>query len=130
VSSEGMYIRRITIWSAMPIIQLLLGLWLLASPYFLQYTIYSDPRMNVGLVAPMVIMFALMRMAVSPPWFWVGWINVLFGIWLAISPFAFGLGHVTALMLNFVLVGLLLVVTGVLGQFEKEEMNPEHPSQR
>jgi hypothetical protein len=125
VTSEGLYIRRLTLWSVMPIIQLALGLWLLASPYFLQFTFYSEPRMNVGLVAPMVIMFALMRLAVSPGWFWVAWVNVLFGIWLAISPFAFGLSHVTDLMLNFVIVGVLLVVTGVLSTFEKEEIDPE-----
>ena len=128
MSSEGMWIRKLTIWSVMPIIQFLLGLWLLASPYFLEFTIYSEPRMNVGLVAPMVILFALMRLAVSPGWFWVSWVNVLFGIWLAISPFAFGLSHITDLMLNFVIVGLLLAITGVLSTFEKAEPNPEHPA--
>lgn len=125
MTTEGYYIRRLTIFSIMPIIHLALGLWLLASPYFLQYTLYSEARMNVGLVAPMVLAFALTRLAVSPPFFWVGWVNVIFGIWLAISPFAFGLGHVSDLMLNFVIVGLVMAVTGVIGQFEKEEINPD-----
>ena len=121
MTTEGFYIRRLTIFSVMPIIHLLLGLWLLASPYFLQYTLYSEARMNVGLVAPMVIAFALTRLAVSPPYYWVGWVNVVFGVWLAVAPFAMGLGHVTDLMLNFLIVGLVLVVTGIIGQFEKEE---------
>ncbi len=128
MSTEGMWIRRITIWSVMPVIQLIIGLWLLTSPYFLQFTIYSEPRMNVGLVAPMVILFALMRMAVSPQWFWVSWVNVVFGIWLIISPFAFGLGHINDLMLNFVIAGAVLTISGVLSQFEPAEPNPDHPA--
>ena len=128
MSTEGMWIRRVTIWSVMPVIQLAVGLWLLASPYLLEFTFYSEPRMNVGLVAPMVILFALMRMAVSPSWFWVTWVNVVFGIWLIISPFAFGLGHVTDLMLNFVIAGAVLTVSGALASFEKAEPNPEHPA--
>jgi hypothetical protein len=118
---EGYYIRRVTVFSIMPVVQFLLGLWLLASPYFLQFTLFSEQRMNVGLVAPMVILFALTRLAVNPPWYWVGWVNVLFGIWLVISPFAFGLSHQTAMTWNFVIVGLLLTAASVLGQFEKPE---------
>jgi hypothetical protein len=125
VTTEGYYVRRVTLFSMMPVVQLLLGLWLLASPYFLQFTIYSEQRMNVGLLAPMVIAFALTRLAVSPPFYWVGWVNVLIGIWMVVSPFAFGLGHITDLMLNFVIVGALLIVTGVLASFEKEEIDPE-----
>jgi hypothetical protein len=108
----------------MPALQFGIGLWLLASPYFLQFTIYSEARMNVGLVAPMVILFALTRLAVNPPWFWVGWVNVLFGVWLVVSPFAFGLSHETGLMLNFVIAGALLVITGVLGQFDRDTLAP------
>jgi hypothetical protein len=125
VTSEGMYIRRVTTYSIMPVIQLALGLWLLASPYFLQFTVYSETRMNVGLLAPMVILFALTRLAVSPPWFWIGWVNALIGVWLAVSPFAFGLGHNTSVMLNFVIVGVLLIITGALSTFEKGELNPD-----
>jgi hypothetical protein len=118
VASEGTHERGLSLYSVMPALQFGIGLWLLASPYFLQFTIYSEARMNVGLVAPMVILFALTRLAVNPPWFWVGWVNVLFGVWLVISPFAFGLSHETGLTLNFVIAGALLVITGVLGQFE------------
>jgi hypothetical protein len=122
---EGYYIRRVTVFSIMPVVQFLLGLWLLASPYFLQFTLFSEQRMNVGLVAPMVILFALTRLAANPPWYWVGWVNVLFGIWLVISPFAFGLSHQTAMTWNFVIVGLLLTAASVLGQFEKPEPRDE-----
>jgi hypothetical protein len=125
VTTEGYYVRRVTLFSMMPVVQLLLGLWLLASPYFLQFTLYSEQRMNVGLLAPMIIAFALTRLAVSPPYYWVGWVNVLIGIWMVVSPFAFGLGHITDLMLNFVIVGALLIVTGVLASFEKEEIDSE-----
>jgi hypothetical protein len=125
VTSEGMYVRRVSVVSMMPVIQLFAGLWLLASPYFLQYTLYSDARFNVGLVAPMVIAFALTRLAVSPPWFWVSWVNVAFGIWLVISPFAFGLGHITDLMLNFVITGAVIAITGVVAYLEKAELAPD-----
>ena len=115
------YERRLTIFSVMPAIQLFIGLWVLASMYFLQFTIYEAPRHNAGIVGPMVIMFALTRLAVNPPWFWVGWINALFGIWLIISPFAFGLTHVTDMTVSFIVAGALLTITSVLGQFEKAE---------
>ncbi len=123
--ASDVYVRRLSLFTLMPLVQFGLGLWLLASPYILQFTLYSEQRMNIGLVAPMVILFALMRLAVGPPWFWVGWVNALFGIWLAVSPFAFGLGHINSIMLNFVIVGIALIVTSALAQFEPYETRSE-----
>jgi hypothetical protein len=116
------YERRFTINSAMPAVQLFIGLWLLASIYFLQFTIYPDARFNAAMMGWMVIGISLTRLAVSPPWQWVGWVNVLLGIWIVVSPFAMGLGHVTDMMVSFVVAGVLLIVTGVLGQMEKAEL--------
>ena len=116
------YVRRLTIYSVMPALCIPLGIWLLASPYFLQFTIYEGARMNAAGIGPFIVGFALTRLAVSPPWYWVGWINVLLGVWIFIVPFALGLSHITDLTLNFVIVGALVVIFSVLGQFEKVEV--------
>lgn len=123
--TSDVYLRRLSIYSLMPVIQFGLGLWLLASPYLLQYTLYSGQRMNVGLLAPMVILFALARLAVGPSWFWIGWVNALIGIWLVVSPFALGLGHINSIMLNFVIVGLALIITSAVAYFEDYETRSE-----
>jgi hypothetical protein len=116
------YERRLTLLSVMPALHIPLGIWLLASPYLLEFTMYQTARMNAAGIGPFIVGFAIARLSVSPQWFWSGWINVALGAWLLILPFALGLTHVTDLTINFVLVGALIVITGILGQFEKTEI--------
>jgi hypothetical protein len=116
------HVRRLSMYSVMPALSIPLGIWLLASPYFLQFTMYDGLRMNAAAIGPFIVGFAITRLAVSPSWFWVGWINVLLGVWIAIVPFALGHAHLTDVMLNFVIVGGLVAITSVLGQFEKSEV--------
>jgi hypothetical protein len=121
----AVYVRRLTMFSVMPALHIPLGIWLLASPYLLEFTIYESARMNAAALGPFIVGFALTRLAVSPPWFWVGWINVILGAWILVAPFAIGLSHVTDVTVNFVLVGTLVVITGIVGQFEKAEIRVE-----
>lgn len=127
--SEDQYVRRLTTFSVMPALQIPLGIWMLASPYFLQYSIYGDARVIAGMVGPFIVGFAITRLAVTPPWRWVGWVNAVLGAVLVLTPFFLGLTHATALTINFILVGALVIITSVLGQLEKEEIG-DHPVAR
>jgi hypothetical protein len=111
--------RELTLFSAMPALNIAVGIWVLASPYVLQFTVYDAARISATAVGPFVVGFALTRLAVEPRWFWAGWINVLLGLWLVATPFLFGLAGVTDVMLNFVISGILVIVFSVLGQFER-----------
>ena len=123
--STDPYVRRLTIISAMPAFHIPLGIWLLASSYFFEFTIYSGPRMTAGAIGFFVVFFGITRLAVSPPWFWAGWVNVILGIIAIITPFAFGVSHVGPVLWNFVIAGALIVITGVIGQLEKPELREE-----
>ena len=115
------YQRRLTFFSVMPALQIPLGIWLLASPYLLEFAIYDAARISAAAVGPFIVGFGITRLAVDPPWRWVGWINVLLGLWTAAVPFVFGLTFVTDLTITFLAVGVLTIVTSILGQFEPTE---------
>jgi hypothetical protein len=111
--------RRLTLFSAMPALNIALGVWVLASPYILQFTVYDAARISATAVGPFVVGFAITRLAVEPRWFWAGWVNVALGLWLLATPFLFGLFNVTDVLLNFVISGALIAIFAALGQFER-----------
>lgn len=43
------------------------------------------------------------------------WLNLLFGIWLIISPFALGFSHYTGNLINNVAAGIALVLVTFIG---------------
>jgi hypothetical protein len=47
-----------------------------------------------------------------PTMVWLSGLNVIFGLWLIVSPFVLGYADVTAALWNNILVGLVVVVFG------------------
>ena len=97
-----------------------LGIWLLASPYFLGYQPWTGARIIDGLFGPLIIGMAITRLAFwAPRYWWVSFGNVVFGLWVAITPFVLGYYHSLPALINNVVVGLLVAlfaVTGILRQ--------------
>lgn len=108
-------------WSQIPL--LVLGLWLIVSPFSLGYQsvalIWSDVISGMLVTALAVIAFRTKRV-------WAAWANAFVGLWLAFAPIAFWAPDAAAYT-NDTLVGMLVVVFAVLVPMMMQMPGPEVP---
>jgi hypothetical protein len=95
-------------WSQIPL--LVLGLWLIVSPFSLGYRsvllIWSDMISGFLVIALAVIAFRTKHV-------WAAWANTFVGLWLAFAPIAFRTPDAAAYA-NDTLIGMLVVTFAVL----------------
>ncbi len=88
---------------------LVLGLWIFASPWILQFTTAnSTVTWNlyiVGIAVAAVAATALLAFQA-----WEEWTNLALGAWLFASPWILGFSTSTLLMWNAVIAGTIVVV--------------------
>lgn len=96
-------------------VNLLLGIWLCASPWVLQFAGDMAPTQNAFVVGALLIAAETVELMVFRNW--EEWVNVALGAWLVISPWAWG---VTAFVpaANFVVVGLLVLALACYEMWE------------
>lgn len=96
----------------------LAGLWLVLSPWALNYSHADDAVGNAVIVGAAVAVLALAR-AISPLQLKaLGWVNLVLGIWLIVSPWVIRpeeLGDTTPLIWNNVAVGIIVAALGASG---------------
>ena len=89
-------------------LNLILGLWLIASPWVLEYNGEANPTLNaviVGVLIAAAALFALYRVKA-----WEEWGNIAFGVWLVISPWILGFSALQSALSNAVIVGVLVAL--------------------
>jgi hypothetical protein len=87
---------------------LLLGLWLLVSPWAFCYPEGSPQMINAfisGLVIAVLAAFDLYK-----TYFWAVVVNLLVGVWVAVSPWVLRLADQRVVMWNELIVGIAVVV--------------------
>jgi hypothetical protein len=108
-------------WSQIPL--LVLGLWLIVSPFSLGYRnlplIWSDMISGLLVIVLAVIAFRTGRA-------WAAWANTFVGLWLAFAPIAFRTLDAAAYA-NDTLVGMLVIVFAVLVPMMMQMPGPEVP---
>ena len=108
-------------WSQIPL--LVLGLWLIVSPFSLGYRsvllIWSDMISGLLVIVLAVIAFRTKRA-------WAAWANTFVGLWLAFAPIAFWAPDAAAYA-NDTLVGMLVIVFAVLVPMMMQMPGPEVP---
>ncbi len=92
-------------------LNILFGLWLIISPFVLSFA-GSTGMWDAVIVGVIGVVLAWIRYASPDRAPILGWINALLGIWLIISPFLFGMAGVTALLWDYIIVGIAFVVFG------------------
>jgi hypothetical protein len=86
-------------------VNLVLGLWMLVSPWLLAFQAEAKPMWNsviLGILIAAVALYALFQVFA-----WEEWANAVFGAWLLVSPWVLGFSGVA--MLNAVIVGVLVL---------------------
>ena len=87
---------------------LLLGLWLIVSPWALGYA-QGSPQMINALVSGLVIA-VLAAFDLYKTYFWAVIVNLLVGVWVAVSPWVLRLADQGAVLWNCLIAGVAVVV--------------------
>jgi hypothetical protein len=91
-------------------INLILGLWVLISPWVLAYTASSNATGNAVVVG---ILVAVAGLLATTQWqMWEEWAELVLGIWLIISPWVLGFSDVKSATYNDVILGIVIAVLG------------------
>ncbi len=99
----------------------LLGIWLLLSPWALFFDHEPLARDNALAVGVLIIVAEIVELSIFRHW--EEWINVVLGVWLAVSPWALGLQNAAARW-NFLIVGVLVIA---LALYELREIGTGSP---
>lgn len=93
---------------------LVLGAWLLLSPFLLDYAGAQTALGNSLVAGTGVALFALLGLLRAPPW--SAWAALVVGLWLMASAFALA-GASAPAYWNQLAVGALIVVFGLMAIF-------------
>src|ERR1044072_7002158 len=99
-------------------VNILLGIWVLISPFVLTFALPRAIWNNV-ITGIVVGILALIRLSVPNQTGW-SWINALLAIWLIISPFVLGFAHGNALW-NNVILGIIVAAFALSNTASREE---------
>ncbi len=102
--------RRTTLWDILAALCIPLGVWLVASPYILNFSLYDGMRLNCTFIGGLILSLAITQLALSPGLRWLGWLNVVLGLWVAVMPFVYGVTFLPAAVVSSVVTGLAVAV--------------------
>lgn len=102
--------RRLTISSALLI---LLGLWLLASPYILGFAWHPEAWWNAVIIGLSLFILALLRFSAPKRFKALHWTAVVIGGWIFISPFVADYIALTAAFYNAMICGALILAVAL-----------------
>jgi hypothetical protein len=94
-------------------VNVLLGLWLIISPWVLRLDGGAAAANNVAL-GFLVLIVAIFSIVAAPENHAAAWVNVGAGIWVFISPWVVGYATQSAALKNDAVVGVLVVLFGLL----------------
>ena len=100
---------------------MLLGLWLFVSPWAMEYASHEAAAWNAYVLGTAIVVFA--ASAVYMPKVWEEMLNMGFGAWLVISPYALGFVSQTTIAVHTVIVGALIVGFATWAMFSDAEFN-------
>jgi hypothetical protein len=87
-------------------VNLVLGIWLCASPWVMQFSDVTTATQNVVVVGFVLILTEIVTLSAFHVW--EEWVTVVLGAWLVISPWVLGVATLVP-MANFIIVGLVVL---------------------
>lgn len=98
-------------------LNVLAGIWLIISPWVLGFGNQPAAIWNTVILGIVVLLFALGAMSsfFSGPSWW----NVVFGIWLIISPWVLGFAHLSTATTNAIVLGIIVGFLGLVAASAK-----------
>lgn len=84
-------------------INVVLGIWLIASPWMLGYAAQAYPSWNAYIVGVIIAVAASAALVAFQKW--EEWVNAGFGAWLLVSPWVLGYSSLQPALWNQLIVG-------------------------
>lgn len=98
---------------------LVLGIWLLLSPWILAYAAETTAAWNAYVLGVIIGVAAVAALVAFHEW--EEWVNAVFGAWLIVSPWVLGFGALTAAVWNQIVVGVLVGALAIWSVFTGRE---------
>jgi hypothetical protein len=98
---------------------LLLGLWLVVSPWALSFAGDTNAATNAWITGGLIAVLAATALIAFQKW--AEWINALLAAWLIASPFVLGLTANMTLVWNQIIVGALVAILAIWAAATTEE---------
>ncbi len=92
-------------------LMVVIGVWLLVSPWVLGYPSYSPPAINAYIAGAIIALLAAFDMVKTH--IWAVLLNIVVGMWVAVSPWLVGVVRDPAMTWSLVMAGLATVVLAV-----------------
>lgn len=89
-------------------VNLLLGLWLIVSPWALAFSNNGAALWNALIVGAIFVVLSLLALSDAQPW--EEWSELVVALWLLVSPWVLGFSGLSAAMWNAVIVAVLVGV--------------------
>lgn len=87
-------------------VNFVLGVWLIFTPLIFGFTDAGMFAWNAYACGAVIAVSAAAAIANFHDW--EEWVDIALGVWLVISPWVLGMAMMSAMMLNFVVVGLIV----------------------
>lgn len=104
---------------------LLLGLWLFITPWVFTYPIPSPQAWNAFVAGAVIAILAAFELYKT--YFWAVVVNLLLGIWVAISPWVMKVASDRELMWNELIVGVAVIVLALWEMRTDPELHKHWP---
>lgn len=92
-------------------VNIVLGLWLIASPWVLGYSADASASSNAVIIGIVVAVLAALELFNVTAW--EEWVNFILGIWLVISPWALRFSGDRPAVSNDVILGIVIAVLAI-----------------
>jgi hypothetical protein len=95
------------------VLNLIAGLWLIISPFWMDFLGHPVALWNTVIVGAMVGLLSLIRACYPAESVGLSWINLILGIWLIVSPFFLPYGLFEVAVHNDVITGIVIGVLSI-----------------
>ncbi len=106
-------------------INLLLGLWLIISPFALRFAGLAHAAATQDVVMGIIIAaFSWWMLASAVPMMGHAWFEMLCGIWVAIAPFVIGYSGLRVARVNDLWVGIVVLIVAIVAAIGVNQVTP------
>jgi predicted MFS family arabinose efflux permease len=93
------------------VVNLILGLWLIISPWVLNFASDSRPMWNAVIIGVIIAILAIAALISFRKW--EEWIEAVLGLWLIISPYVLGFTTQMNATVDQVIVGIIVAALAI-----------------
>lgn len=104
---------------------LLLGLWLFVTPWVFSYAIPSTASWNAFIAGAVIVLLAAFDLYRT--YFWAVVLNLLVGVWVAVSPWVLQLAGMRQIVWNELIVGIAVAVLALWEMRTDPELQKHWP---